>query len=96
MPRTLVFIAPSFPHPVATFLTEHGYTVLEAHSPEEALPISAANNVDAVVVAAGHEYPWLAELRQRRITVNLTIHATGPDVFFELSNLLPNPPAKQQ
>ena len=90
MQRTVIFIAPTFPHPVATFLAENGYEVLEAHSAEEALPLSASHDVDAVIVAPGEECVGLADLRQRRITLNLTIHATGPEVFFELSNILPN------
>jgi len=96
MPRTLVFIAPVFPHPVATFLAEHGYVVLEAKSPDEALPLSANHDVDAVIVAGEQEYPGMAELRQRRITLNLTVHASGPEVFFELSNILPTPPSRPQ
>jgi hypothetical protein len=96
MPRTLVFIAPAFPHPVAAFLAEQGYFVLEAQSADEALTLSTKHDVDAVIVAEGGEYPGLAELQQRRITVNLTIHATGPEVFFELSNILPNPSTRPQ
>lgn len=89
IPRTLVFIARSFPHPVATFLAKNGYDVLEALSVEDALPLSQILDVDAVIVDSGEEYPGLAELRQRRITIELKIHATGPEVFFELSNILP-------
>jgi DNA-binding response OmpR family regulator len=90
MPRTVVFIAASFPHPVSAFLTENGYNILEAESGEEAVSLSKLHDIDAVIVAGGGDYPGLAELRQRRITVNLTIHATGPEVFFELSHLFPS------
>jgi DNA-binding response OmpR family regulator len=96
MHRTVVFIAPSFPHPVSAFLAENGYTVLEAQSAEEAISLSIGHDVDAVIVTGGGDYPGLAELRQRRITVNLSIHATGPDVFFELSHLFSSPSAKLQ
>ena len=96
MPRTVVFIATSFPHPVSEFLAENGYDVLEANSADEALVLSNAHDVDAVIVADGGPYPGLAELRQRRITVNLTVHATGPEVFFELSHLFPAPPTRPQ
>lgn len=96
MPRTVIFIAGTFPHAVADFLVEHGYIVLEAHDAEEALPLSNQTNVDAVIVAGGPDYPGLAELRQRRITVNLTIHATGPEVFFELTNILPTSQSRPQ
>lgn len=51
MPRTVIFIAGTFPHAVADFLVEHGYIVLEAHDAEEALPLSNQTNVDAVIVA---------------------------------------------
>jgi hypothetical protein len=95
MPRTVVFIAQAFPHPVATFLAEHGYNVLEDHA-DEALSLADQQNVDAFIIADGQEYPGLAEFRQRRMTVNLTIHATAADVFFELSNLLSDTPGKPQ
>jgi hypothetical protein len=95
MPRTVVFIASSFPHPVSDFLSENGYAVLEAYSADEALLLSNAHDVDAVIIADGEPYPGLADLRQRRITLNLTIHATGPEVFFELSHVLPSPTRPQ-
>ncbi len=96
MLRTVVFIASSFPHPVSQFLAENGYNVLESHSADEALVLSNAHEIDAVIIADGGPYPGLAELRQRRITVNLTVHATGPEVFFELSHLFPTPPTRPQ
>jgi len=64
--------------------------VVEAESAEEAARLSTIYDVDAVIVDGGGDYPGLAELRQRRMTVNLTIHATGPEVFFELSHLFPS------
>lgn len=96
MARTVIFIAASFPHPVATFLAEQGYRVLEAHSPQDALPFSSTHDVDAVIVAGGQEYAGIADLRQRRITLDLSIHATGPEVFFELSHILPNTAIRPQ
>ncbi len=96
MLRTVVFIASSFPHPISEFLAENGYKVLESHSADEALVLSNANDVDAVIIADGGPYPGIADLRQRRITVNLTVHATGPEVFFELSHLFPSSPMRPQ
>jgi hypothetical protein len=96
MSRTLVFIASSFPHPVSEFLAENGYNVLEAYSADEALALSNVHDFDAVIVADGGPYPGLADLRQRRITINLTVHATGPEVFFELSHILPLQPTRPQ
>jgi hypothetical protein len=96
MPRILVYIAESFPDPVAAFLAEHGYIVMEAESASEAARLSTLHNIDAVIVAGEQEYPGLAELQQRRMTVNLTIHASGPEVFLELSNILPTPSTRPQ
>lgn len=96
MSRTVVFIATSFPHPVSEFLAENGYNVIEADSADDALVLASAHDVDAVIIADGGPYPGLADLRQRRITVNLTVHATGPEVFFELSHILPSAPTRPQ
>lgn len=96
MSRTVVFIATSFPHPVSEFLAENGYNVLESNSGDEALALSNVHDVDAVIIADGGPYPGLADLRQHRITVNLTVHATGPEVFFELSHLFPSLPTRLQ
>jgi hypothetical protein len=93
MLRTLLFIAPTFPHPVSTYLTDRGCVVVEAQSVDEALPLSP--EVDAVIVAEGPMCEELKECRQP-VEVNLTIHAKGPDVFFELSCLLPSPPTRLQ
>ena len=90
MPRTVIFILPLFPHPVATFLVVHGYAALEAHSAEQAVPMLDLHEVDAIIVAPGEPSLGTADLRSRRITLNLTIHAAWPDVLFELSNILPS------
>ncbi|MGC2211404.1 MAG: hypothetical protein WA532_14960 [Candidatus Korobacteraceae bacterium] len=59
MPRTVVFIASSFPHPVSEFLAENGYNVLESNSAEEALVLSNAQDVDAVIIADCGPYPGI-------------------------------------
>ncbi len=87
--RTIIFLAPSFPNPVSTFLSENGYTVFEALSISEVLHLNEYHKIDAVIVAPGSDQYGLDDVQERCITVNLTIHATAPEVFFELSNLLP-------
>ncbi len=85
--RRVVFLSACFPNPVSAFIAQHGYLVLEAQSVDEALALCTVHDVDAVIVA--NELPGLAELRQCRITLNLSIGATGSDVLFELSHLAP-------
>lgn len=88
MPRTLLFCANDFPHPVAEFLSENGYTVLEANSDAELQNwLRTCPEVDAVLFAHGSRHIDVDDLRQRRITIDLTIQATGSDVYFELSHL---------
>jgi hypothetical protein len=96
MSRTLILIAPSFPHPVSTFLAEHGYEVLEARSISEADAFVHQSGIDALIIAPGSEHLALDDIRQRRVTLNLSIHATGSDVFFELSNLFDSPSERLQ
>jgi hypothetical protein len=96
MSRTLIFIAPSFPHPVSAFLVERGYEVLEARSTAEADAFVNLSDVDAVIIAPGSEHLFLDDIRHRRVTLNLSVHATGSDVFFELSNLFDSPPNRLQ
>jgi len=88
--RTVVLLATQFPHPVATFLREHGYNVIEATSVDEVTRVAQDTDLDALIVAPGTEWVGLDELSQRRIMLNLTVHASGADVFFELSHLFPS------
>lgn len=95
--RTIIFLAESFPHPIATFLAEHGYRLLEARSVAEVLGLYDRHpEVEALLVAPECEWYGLEHLRERRITMELRVHASAPDILFELSNILPNPPESLQ
>ena len=88
MKWTIVFLAERFPNPVSTFLSEHGFNVMEALSVSEVLHLTEHNRIDALVIAPPGEWYGLGDVRDKYFTLDLTIHAKAPEVFFELSNLL--------
>ena len=90
MQRTVIFLAESFPNPISTFLSEHGFNVMEALSVSEVLHLTEYHPIDALVIAPPGEWYGLEDIQQKRVTLNLAIHATAAEVLFELSNLLGN------
>lgn len=64
---------------------------MEARSTSEADALVRQSDVDALIIAPGSEHLVLDDTRQRRVMLNLSVHAAGSDVFFELSKLFDTP-----
>jgi len=96
MSKKIICYGAPFPHPLSTFLAACGYTVFEAETVDDIEQCSKNQIIDALLSISGPHDLSASDFEERTVRVDVIIHATSPEMFFELSNLLPTPASRPQ